>query len=372
VQNLWGHTYEDAVYQGYFVTQILIVEDEAIVAESISSKLRKFGYQVAGPVSTGEDAVRVAGEVRPDVILMDIHLAGVIDGIDAAGEIAELYHIPVIFLTAYADDQTLERAKGAKPFGYLIKPFRERDLHATIRMAQERSRLEAELEAANRELDTFSYSVSHDLRAPLIAIEGFSRILEESYLACLPEDGQDCLRRIRQAAITMDQLVNDFLRLSRVTRTTLVFEPVDISGMALGILQELKRQEADRKVVCSVEPGIEVMADKGLMLIALQNLLGNAWKYTGKRSEAHIELSSLQRGSSTTISIRDDGAGFPPEKAGLLFVPLQRLHSPEEFPGNGIGLATVQRIIFRHGGKIWADGIVDGGATFSFTIPSLV
>ncbi|MFH0968718.1 MAG: response regulator [Methanobacteriota archaeon] len=348
-----------------------MVEDEAIVAESIASKLRRFGYQVAGPVSTGEEAVRIAGEVRPDIILMDIHLAGIIDGIDAAEEIAGKFHIPVIFLTAYADDKTLERAKEAKPFGYLVKPFRERDLHATIRMAQERSRLEAELEAANRELDSFSYSVSHDLRAPLIAIEGFSRILEETYMDCLPPDGQDCLTRVRQAAASMDQLVNDFLRLSRVTRASLVMEPVDISRMAAEIFTALAKEYPARQVIWVVEPGLKVTADRGLMMIALQNLLGNAWKYTGKRAEANIQVGSLNRGSGTTIFVRDNGAGFPPEKAGLLFVPLQRLHSADEFPGNGIGLATVQRIIFRHGGKIWAEGTPNVGATFSFTIPDM-
>ncbi len=350
-------------------TLILIVEDEAIVAESIASKLRKFGYQVAGPVPTGEEAIRIAGEVRPDVILMDIHLAGMIDGIDAADDITGRYHIPVIFLTAYADDQTLERAKEARPFGYLIKPFRERDLHATIRMAQERSRLEAELEAANRELDSFSYSVSHDLRAPLIAIDGFSRILQESYVAYLPPDGQDCLRRIRQAAVTMDELVNDFLRLSRVTRSTLVLDQVDITAMATGILAGLAGEYPDRAVSWTVEEGLGVMADRSLMQIAMKNLIGNAWKYTGNREEAEIRVGKNERGGVTSLYVRDNGAGFDPEKAGLLFVPLQRLHSPDEFPGNGIGLATVQRIIFRHGGKIWAEGAVDAGATFSFTIP---
>ncbi len=339
------------------------------MAESIASKLRKFGYGVAGPVPTGEEAVSMAEEVRPDVVLMDIHLAGTIDGIDAARDISEAFRIPVIFLTAYADEQTLERAKEAKPFGYLIKPFRERDLHATIRMAQERSRLEAELEAANHELDSFSYSVSHDLRAPLIAIDGFSRILEESYMTFLPPDGQECLQRIRQAATNMDKLVNDFLRLSRVTRASLVMDRIDISSMAIEALEELSREHAERKVIWTVQPGLTAIGDKGLLLIAMQNLLSNAWKYTGKRTEGRIEVGGVQRGQGLTLYVRDNGAGFPPEKANLLFVPLQRLHSQDEFPGNGIGLATVQRIIFRHGGKIWAEGVPDAGSTFWFTIP---
>ncbi|MCA1914802.1 hybrid sensor histidine kinase/response regulator [Methanospirillum hungatei] len=351
------------------MTQVLIVEDEAIVAESIASKLRRYGYEVVDTLPTGEEAVDKAGKTRPDVILMDIHLAGKMDGIQAADRISSQYHIPVIFLTAYADEQTIARAKEAGPFGYLVKPFRERDLYVTIEMARERSRLEAELEAANRELDSFSYSVSHDLRAPLIAIDGFSRILEETYAGYLPPDGVECLSRIRQAANQMDQLIEDFLRLSRVTRAPLLMEKLDISRIARDILGQLATHDPDRKVHWKVEEGLTVFGDPGLCEIALKNLIGNAWKYTMHTDNAQIQVGSLMQGQTRVFFIKDNGAGFPSEKANLLFIPLQRLHSHQEFPGNGIGLATVQRIVHRHGGRIWAEGATGEGATFFFTLP---
>ena len=351
------------------MTQVLIVEDEAIVAESIASKLRRYGYEVLETLPTGEEAIEIAGKSRPDVILMDIHLAGKLDGIQAADRISSQYHIPVIFLTAYADEQTIARAKEAGPFGYLVKPFRERDLYVTIEMARERSRLEAELEAANRELDSFSYSVSHDLRAPLIAIDGFSRILEETYAGYLPPDGIECLSRIRQAANQMDQLIEDFLRLSRVTRAPVQIIKLDISGMAREILGQMAIHDPDRKVNWKVEEGLIAYGDSGLCEIALKNLLGNAWKYTMHTKEARIQVGSQMQGQTRVFFVKDNGTGFPPEKANLLFIPLQRLHTHQEFPGNGIGLATVQRIIHRHSGRIWAEGAVGEGAVFFFTLP---
>ncbi len=351
------------------MTQVLIVEDEAIVAESIASKLRRYGYEVIDTLPTGEEAVDKAGKTRPDVILMDIHLAGKMDGIQAADRISSQFHIPVIFLTAYADEQTIARAKEAGPFGYLVKPFRERDLYVTIEMARERSRLEAELEAANRELDSFSYSVSHDLRAPLIAIDGFSRILEETYAGYLPPDGVECLTRIRQAANQMDQLIEDFLRLSRVTRAPVQMEKLDISRISREILGQLATHDPDRKVHWRVEEGLMAFGDPGLCEIALKNLIGNAWKYTMHKEDAQVQVGSLMQGQIRVFFVKDNGAGFPSEKANLLFIPLQRLHSHQEFPGNGIGLATVQRIVHRHGGRIWAEGATGEGATFFFTLP---
>jgi len=327
------------------MTQVLIVEDEAIVAESIASKLRRYGYEVLDTLPSGEEAIEVAEKTRPDVILMDIHLAGKIDGIQAADRISSQYHIPVIFLTAYADEQTISRAKEAGPFGYLVKPFRERDLYITIEMARERSRLEAELEAANRELDSFSYSVSHDLRAPLIAIDGFSRILQETYAGYLPPDGIECISRIRQAANQMDHLIEDFLRLSRVTRAPVQITTLDVTSIARDVLAQLATGDPDRRVSWSVEEGLRAYGDTGLVEIAFKNILGNAWKYTVHAEEAQIQVGSIMQGQTRVFYVKDNGAGFPSEKSNLLFIPLQRLHAHHEFPGNGIGLATVQRII---------------------------
>lgn len=349
---------------------ILVVEDEAIVAESIASKLRRFGYDVPETIAAGEIAVEVAGEIRPDVILMDIHLAGEMDGISAACIISARYKIPIVFLTAYADEDTIDRAKEAGPFGYLVKPFREKDLYTTIEMAREQSRLHRELEAANQELDSFSYSVSHDLRAPLIAIDGYSKILKETYAHLLPEDGIDCIDRIISSSGYMDRMIGDFLRLSRVSRTTLVKETLNITEIAKRHMKLLESSEPDKTVLWKVDDGMTAVGDKGLIEIVITNLLGNAWKYTGKTKQPIIHMGTTSYGKNVTFFVRDNGAGFPMDKVDRLFMPLQRLHSQDEFPGNGIGLATVQRIINRHGGKIWATGEVNKGAIFSFTLGS--
>jgi light-regulated signal transduction histidine kinase (bacteriophytochrome) len=349
---------------------IFVVEDETIVAEAIMSKLRKAGYNVVGTADCGDEAIKKVGKLYPDIVLMDIHLAGDMDGIDTALVIRETHHIPVIFLTAYADGETLERAKRASPFGYLVKPFRERDMRVTIEMALMRSRLEDELEAANRELDLFSYSVSHDLRSPLIMIEGFSRLLIEDHYDSLDEYGKECVLRIREAVEHMDQLIHDFLRLARISKDHLDVGPVSLSDIAEKILTKYALAEPERCVTWEVTPNLNAKGDPHLLEICLENLLGNAWKYTLKEEDASIEFNSLAHGLQTVYFIRDNGAGFSMDKAKNIFTPLQRLHTQDEFPGTGLGLSTVQRIIRRHGGKIWFEAGVDKGATFYFTLPS--
>lgn len=167
----------------------------------------------------------------------------------------------------------------------------------------------------------------------------------------------------------MDAMINDFLRLSRVSRQDMISEPVNLSEMSEKIFANLFMQNPDRHVETVIKPNLMVYGDPGLLEIAMQNLIGNAWKYSGKKEHAHIEIESMNRGGSQVIYIRDNGAGFPMEKVDRLFIPLQRLHSHDDFPGTGIGLATVQRIVHRHGGKIWAEGRKGEGATFYFTLP---
>ena len=348
---------------------IFVVEDEAIVSEAIMSKLRKAGYNVVGSADRGKEAIKEVGKLHPDIVLMDIHLAGEMDGIDAAVVIREIHRIPVIFLTAYADAETLERAKRASPFGYLVKPFRERDMRVTIEMALMRSRLEDDLEAANRELDSFSYSVSHDLRSPLIMIEGFSRALLEDHFDSLDEDGKECVLRIREAVEHMDNLVHNFLKLARISKDQLDVAPVSLSDIAEKILERYALAEPKRCVEWEVTPNLNAKGDLHLLEICLENLLGNAWKYTMKKEEASIEFNSLSHGLQTVYFIRDNGSGFSMDKAQQIFTPLHRLHDRNEFPGTGLGLSTVQRIIRRHGGKIWFEAEVDKGATFYFTLP---
>jgi PAS domain S-box-containing protein len=227
----------------------------------------------------------------------------------------------------------------------------------------------AQLIAANHELETFSYSVSHDLRAPLRSMENFSTILLEDYASQLDGQGKHYLARIQDTAQHMGQLINDLLNLSRVT-TLVGFsrERVDLSELANSAMAELQAQSPQRRVVFDIAAEMIVQGDKNLLKIAIENLLNNAYKFTGQRELAIIQVGRVERDGKQTYFVRDNGAGFDMTYASRLFTPFQRLHNENEFPGMGIGLATVQRIIRRHNGRIWAEGVLDKGATFYFTI----
>jgi len=225
-----------------------------------------------------------------------------------------------------------------------------------------------ELAAANKELEAFSYSVSHDLRAPLRSIDGFSQALLEDYHDKLDEEGIDYLRRVRNETQRMGQLIDDFLQLSRLTRVELNFEKVDLSSMAHDILIQHQRDNPSRKVKNIVEDNLSVKGDEKLLKIMFENMLGNAWKFTSKKSKATIEFGQVKNKDEKVFFIRDNGAGFDNNYADKLFIPFQRLHSDEEFDGTGIGLGIVQRIINRHGGRIWVESEVGKGATFYFTL----
>ncbi|NJO94178.1 MAG: PAS domain S-box protein [Hydrococcus sp. RM1_1_31] len=226
----------------------------------------------------------------------------------------------------------------------------------------------AQLEAANRELEAFSYSVSHDLRAPLRSIDGFSQALLEEYATHLDEMGQDYLQRVCKNTRRMGELIEDLLYLSRVTRGEICCEPTNLSAIALTIAQELLATNKERQVDFVIAPELVANADKKLMRIVLENLMGNAWKFTTKQLQTRIEFGRIESEDSHAYFVRDNGAGFDMAYANKLFGVFQRLHPTTEFEGTGIGLATVQRIIHRHGGRIWAQGEVSLGATFYFTL----
>jgi PAS domain S-box-containing protein len=244
-----------------------------------------------------------------------------------------------------------------------------RDVTDEKHVAREMHQYAAELTAANRELETFSYSVSHDLRAPLRAIDGFSQALLEDCGDALGAEGQEHLRRIRSAAQHMGRLIDDMLKLARVTRADLNFETIDLSAMARTTLARLTKAHQDRSVNWQVHPGLRTIGDARLLQIVMTNLLENAWKFTGKRSQAHIEFGMRDDpGEGREYFVRDNGAGFDATYASKLFGAFQRLHQAGDFPGTGIGLATVQRIVMRHGGRVRAEGAPGEGATFSFTL----
>ncbi|MBI2388158.1 MAG: PAS domain S-box protein [Deltaproteobacteria bacterium] len=244
-----------------------------------------------------------------------------------------------------------------------------RDITASKRMQRELVAAKEATEAANAELEAFSYSVAHDLRAPLRSIDGFSQALLEDYAGVLDDEGSKYLRYVREAAQLMAQLIDDLLNLSRVTRAELVRERVDLSALASSMLARLASTYPGRDVEAIVEDGLMVEGDPRLLAVALDNLLGNAWKFTSKRARARIELGAVTRDGAPTFFVRDNGAGFDMTYANKLFGVFQRLHSMTEFEGTGVGLATVQRIIRRHGGRVWAEGEVGVGATLYFTLP---
>jgi light-regulated signal transduction histidine kinase (bacteriophytochrome) len=229
----------------------------------------------------------------------------------------------------------------------------------------------AQLEAANKELEAFAYSVSHDLRAPLRSIDGFSQALEEDFAAVLDDQGKDFLQRIRGASKRMGLLIDDLLVLSRLTRGDIHRQKVDLTVMAHRILDEIRRADPNRDVDCTIAERLSAHGDDHLLSAVLENLLRNAWKFTSRRKEAKIQFgTSTTSDGETAFFVKDNGAGFNMAHIGKLFQAFQRLHSVQEFPGNGIGLATVQRIIHRHGGRVWAEGEVEKGATFYFTLPA--
>lgn len=236
-------------------------------------------------------------------------------------------------------------------------------------LVQELRQRARDLEAVNKELEAFSWSVSHDLRAPLRSIEGFSRALMEDHAGQLNDEARDYLQRVCSGALRMGQLIDDLLRLSRVTRSEIRLTTVDLSALAHSILTELARTQPEREVEFTVAPGLVVNADAQLLRIVMENLLGNAWKFTSKQARAKIEVGRAPWQGQLMYFVRDNGAGFDMAYADKLFGAFQRLHPVYEFEGTGIGLATVQRILHRHGGRISAEGAVGQGATFYFTLP---
>jgi len=226
----------------------------------------------------------------------------------------------------------------------------------------------SELQTMNKELEAFSYSVSHDLRAPLRGIEGFSELILDSYKDRLDAQGQGYFNRICAAAKRMGILIDELLNLSRITRGPLEIRDMDLAAIARDVAADLAKNDPQRRVHWEIPASLPLRGDSALLSVVLVNLFSNAWKFTGKQADARIELGQMTQDGKSVYYVRDNGAGFDMAYQSKLFQAFQRLHTTTEFPGTGIGLATVQRIIHRHGGRVWAEGLVDGGATFFFTL----
>jgi PAS domain S-box-containing protein len=242
------------------------------------------------------------------------------------------------------------------------------DISARKKVEAELLKRNQELDSLNKELDAFVYSVSHDLRAPLRTMEGFAKIISQDYVDKLDSTGKDFLDRIRGASARMSRLIEELLRLSRISRQEAERIEYDLSAIASDVMTRLREEDKERNVEVHIAEGQRAFVDPGLMKVALSNLLGNAWKFTSKTEKARIEFGAMNRDGKTIYFVRDNGAGFDQAYADKMFLPFQRLHTEKEFEGTGIGLAIAERIIRRHGGRIWAEGTVGKGATIYFTL----
>lgn len=259
-------------------------------------------------------------------------------------------------------DSTSVAMEAADLFANLEKRVAER--------TEELKRRTTDLEILNRELEAFSYSVAHDLRAPLITIDGFAQVLTETSAETLDEAALGYLGHIQSAVARMHRLIEDLLGLSQIVRAPMTKTTVDVSAMAREIAQRLRESTPQRVGEIVIAPDLQAQGDPGLIRIVLDNLLSNAWKFTSRREHAHVELDVIRGAEGDTVfRVKDNGAGFDPRYATRLFGPFQRCHSQSDFPGTGIGLATVQRIVHRHGGRIWVEAQLDRGASFYFTLP---
>jgi signal transduction histidine kinase len=400
------------------MTRILVVEDSATQAQALGLILTPEGFEVEVAPDGEHGLERMAGAAF-DLVISDILMPGM-SGYDLCKKIKgnqRTKDVPVILLTTLSDPLDIIQGLESGADNFISKPYEARNLVGRVNTMLASRRLRGErkaklgveilflgkqftitsdkeqildllistfedivrtnrelqasqsaLAAANKELEAFSYSVSHDLRAPLRAIGGFSQALTEDCADGLGDRGLDYVKRIHGAVERMGQLVDDLLELSRVSRGEIRRATVRLGDLARSCAQDLERRDPSRTVEWVIDRELHANADMRLVKIVLENLLGNAWKFTRKRERARIEVGEVKRGAQRIYFVRDDGAGFDMAYANKLFAPFQRLHSTTEFEGTGIGLATVQRIVHRHGGSIWTESELDKGATFFFTL----
>jgi DNA-binding response OmpR family regulator len=383
--------------------RLLAVDDSATYLHEVADALRGEGYDVI-LARSGEEALELLAVQSVDCILLDLVMPG-LGGQETCRRVKAtplLRDIPLIMLTAREDRQSMVEGLGAGADDFIPKSSDLEVLRARVRaqirrkqfedenrriredllakeleatearasraLAETRAILVDELERKNKELEAFSYSVSHDLRAPLRGIDGFSRALLDDYAEVLDDRGKDYLKRVRNGAQRMGELIEDMLQLFRISRAEMASEPVSLTRLARAVAGDLARADPGRSVDVCVQDGLVATGDANLLRIVFENLIGNAWKFAGKVQEPRIDVGVAETGVERAFFVRDNGAGFDMTYAEKLFRPFQRLHDVTEFPGTGIGLATVHKVIERSGGRVWAEGAVGRGATFFFTL----
>lgn len=363
-------------------TRVLVVDDDAAQMGALCNMLNDQGYATAGFLSAREALEAMQGQ-RFDLLLTDLTMPemGGIDLLRAALEIDG--DLVAVMMTGHGTITTAVQAMQVGALDYILKPFKLSAILPILGRALtvRRLRLEnrelslkvsersAQLEAAYRELEAFSYSVAHDLRAPLRAVDGFSNILLEDFSSSWPPEAQRLLQRITASANHMGQLIDDLLRLSRLGRQPLSLVTVSMWALAQEVVDDIRKDLAGRDVSFAVGDLPEVIGDRALLKQLLSNLLSNAAKFTRNRAQAIIEVGCEHREGEDVFFVRDNGAGFDMQFAQKLFGVFQRLHRAEDFEGTGIGLSIVHRIVSRHGGRVWTEAALDQGATFWFTLP---
>lgn len=383
--------------------RVLVVDDSESYLQATSRALSDEGYDVV-LARSGQQALEMLAVQAVDCVLLDLLMPGL-----SGKETCELIKaspvardVPVIIVTSCDDRDAMLESLSTGADDYITKVgdlsvlkarvraqirrkqfedenrrIREQllrreleasEARAARKLAEVKGALVDQLQRKNEELEAFSYSVSHDLRAPLRSIDGFSLALLEDYADKLDDSGRMYLNHVRQAAQRMDALINDLMQLSRVSRANLDRAPVDLSEIARAVARELSQLEPERRVALTIQEDLQAEVDAGLIRVVFDNLLSNAWKFTRKVEAARVEVGRIPVNDGTAFFVRDNGAGFDQAYAARLFTPFQRLHGESEFPGTGIGLATVRRVVDRHNGRTWAEASIGNGATVYFTI----
>ena len=366
--------------------RLLIVEDEAFQLHALCSTLEDEGFATTG-FSSPLEALAVLRKQRFDMLLTDLMMPGM-DGLALLRSALEIdRELVVIMMTGQGTINTAVEAMKAGAYDFILKPFKltailpllSRALavrmlrHENNALAQRVAERTTELETANKELEAFAYSVSHDLRSPLSGVLGNAELLEAAFGSRLAKEELGCVADIRTSALRMRDLIEDMLRLSKVNQSMVTPGPVDLSGMAREIVGHLKSEDLSRSIRIEIEDGLHTVGDPGLLRIAMENLISNAWKYSKQNGEPRIEFGRVSRSAGAdSFFVRDNGIGFAMQESENLFKPFRRLSSAQGFPGTGVGLATVFRVIHKHGGTIRAESSLGNGATFFFELPKPV
>ena len=359
---------------------ILIVEDELLIAKKLSHKLEDLGYQIVGIVSCGADAIQRAGEMEPDLILMDIVIKGDIDGIETAVRINQKFDIPIIYTTAYADDETLQRAENTGSYGYLLKPFKEREMHATIKIAlskhQEAVSLKNLMALAAEKSENRSRFISmayHDLNTPLTTIQLSAEMLEDSELQRTLGTTNKNVDRIKRAVSNMSGLLEDILMLSKAEygKVSLNLNPINATDFCTSILEELQPLVTEKHLITfrtHTDP-VHANLDAKLLHHLVTNLLSNAIKYSPNGGHVSLELSCENQ--QIIFCVRDEGIGITAEDQEKLFQQFERGANVGKIKGSGLGLCIVKHIVDLHGGTISVESAIGKGSTFIVTLPFL-